>query len=71
MLGESLFPLISDFLRAQNQAEDLAGKITGMVLELSEAELLGMIQSTESLAKKVSEALDVLAVHSDKKEEDK
>jgi len=68
MLGESLFPLISDYLKTVNQPEDLAGKITGMVLELTEAELVGMIQSQESLAKKVSEALDVLATH---KEEDK
>lgn len=69
MLGESLYPLISDYLRAQNQPEDLAGKITGMVLELTEAELVGMIQSQEALAKKVSEALDVLEAN--KGEEDK
>jgi polyadenylate-binding protein len=68
MLGENLFPLISDYLRNTGRSEELAGKITGMVLELSEAELLGMIQSTESLAKKVSEALEVLAVHSDAEE---
>lgn len=60
MLGESLYPLIADYLQKLNHPEDLAGKITGMVLELTEAELVGMIQSQEALAKKVSEALDVL-----------
>jgi len=69
MLGESLYPLIADYLRAQNHPEDLAGKITGMVLELTEAELVQMIQSQESLAKKVSEALDVLEANTEKKED--
>eukprot|EP01115_Flamella_aegyptia_P014168 TRINITY_DN7909_c0_g1_i2.p1 TRINITY_DN7909_c0_g1~~TRINITY_DN7909_c0_g1_i2.p1 ORF type:complete len:593 (-),score=280.43 TRINITY_DN7909_c0_g1_i2:87-1865(-) len=61
MLGENLFPLIMGQLKAVNQDENLAGKITGMVLELSEQELVTMIESAEVLAKKVQEALDVLA----------
>jgi len=63
LLGENLFPLIGAHLKTVNQDENLAGKITGMVLELPETELVSMIESTEVLAKKVAEALDVLAAH--------
>lgn len=48
MLGERLFPLI-----AQMQPE-LAGKITGMLLEIDNTELLHMLESRDSLKAKVS-----------------
>ncbi|KAK1783939.1 hypothetical protein P4O66_004648, partial [Electrophorus voltai] len=43
ILGERLFPLI------QNMQPTLAGKITGMFLELDTSELLHMLESPESL----------------------
>ena len=47
MLGERLFPLI------QSMHPDLAGKITGMLLEIDNSELLHMLESQESLKLKV------------------
>ncbi|KAG1672082.1 Polyadenylate-binding protein 1-B [Nymphon striatum] len=57
MLGERLFPLI------QTMHPDLAGKITGMLLEIENAELLHMLESQESLKAKVDEAVAVLQAH--------
>uniref|UniRef100_A0A8C8FTZ5 Polyadenylate-binding protein n=1 Tax=Oncorhynchus tshawytscha TaxID=74940 RepID=A0A8C8FTZ5_ONCTS len=47
MLGERLFPLI------QPMHPSLAGKITGMLLEIDNSELLHMLESNESLRSKV------------------
>ncbi|KAL3888366.1 hypothetical protein ACJMK2_000734 [Sinanodonta woodiana] len=55
MLGERLFPLIQ-----RMYYPDLAGKITGMLLELDNYELLHMLDSSESLKAKVDEALALL-----------
>ncbi|CAF0777543.1 unnamed protein product [Adineta steineri] len=57
MLGERLFPLI------QHMQPDLAGKITGMLLEIDNTELLHMLESRESLKAKVEEAIAVLQAH--------
>lgn len=46
--GERLFPLI------QTMHSNLAGKITGMLLEIDNSELLHMLESPESLRSKVS-----------------
>ena len=54
MLGERLFPLI------QQTHPDLAGKITGMLLEMDNAELLHMLEFRETLAAKVDEAVSVI-----------
>uniref|UniRef100_A0A4X2K9R9 Polyadenylate-binding protein n=1 Tax=Vombatus ursinus TaxID=29139 RepID=A0A4X2K9R9_VOMUR len=54
MLGERLFPLI----QAMNPS--LAGKITGMLLEIDKSELLHMLESPEFLRSKVDEAVAVL-----------
>merc|ERR1719266_1502260 len=48
MLGERLFPLI------QRMFPDLAGKITGMLLEIDNAELVHMLEDQNSLKGKVT-----------------
>merc|ERR1712224_542597 len=54
MLGEKLFPAVS---RLQ---PELAGKITGMMLEMDNTELLLMLDSEAQLRQKVDEAMRVL-----------
>ncbi|XP_058233183.1 polyadenylate-binding protein 1b isoform X2 [Hemibagrus wyckioides] len=63
MLGERLFPLI------QNMHSNLAGKITGMLLEIDNSELLHMLESPESLRSKVDEAVAVLQAHQAKEQQ--
>ncbi|CAF1343561.1 unnamed protein product, partial [Rotaria sordida] len=57
MLGERLFPLIQ-----QIQLE-LVGKITGMLLEIDNTELLHMLESNELLKAKVEEAITILQTY--------
>ncbi|XP_050622817.1 polyadenylate-binding protein 3 [Macaca thibetana thibetana] len=57
MLGERLFPPI------QAMHPTLAGKITGMLLEIDNSELLHMLESPQSLRSKVDEAVAVLQAH--------
>lgn len=57
MIGERLYPLI--YVHQQ----DLAGKITGMLLEMDNAELLNLIESPDALMHKIEEALIVLKNH--------
>ena len=47
LLGERLFPLI------QRMDPNLAGKITGMLLEIDNAELVHMLEDSTSLKRKV------------------
>jgi len=54
MLGEVLYMKI-----VQTQPE-LAGKITGMLLEMDNAELLHLLENNEALNGKVTEAISVL-----------
>ena len=64
MLGERLFPLIQAIHPHQ------AGKITGMLLENDNAELLHMLESREALQAKTEEALSVLKAHNAKEKAD-
>lgn len=54
MLGGKLFPLIS-----LHQPE-WAGKITGMMLEMDNSELISLLESEQQMKLKVDEALRVL-----------
>ena len=47
----------------QRQHANLAGKITGMLLEIDNAELLHMLESPAALQGKVEEAVTVLQAH--------
>jgi len=60
MLGERLFPLI------QAMYPDLAGKITGMLLEIDNSDLVHMLEDDTSLKGKVEEAVSVLQAHQGK-----
>uniref|UniRef100_A0A8C4HGI5 Polyadenylate-binding protein n=1 Tax=Dicentrarchus labrax TaxID=13489 RepID=A0A8C4HGI5_DICLA len=57
LLGERLYPLIHTL------HPNLAGKITGMLLEIDNCELLHMLETPESLHSKVDEAIAVLQAH--------
>ncbi|PKU61809.1 polyadenylate-binding protein 3-like [Dendrobium catenatum] len=54
MLGERLFPLV------QKLKADMAAKITGMLLEMDNSELLLLLESPDALSAKVEEAIQVL-----------
>jgi len=59
MLGEALYPLVEGTLKAMDKV-DLAGKITGMLLEIDPQETQAVIENPELLNKKIVEAIDVL-----------
>ncbi|KAI3815218.1 hypothetical protein L1987_14878 [Smallanthus sonchifolius] len=54
MLGENLYPLVE-----QLEAES-AAKVTGMLLEMDQTEVLHLLESPEALKAKVAEAMEVL-----------
>lgn len=56
-LGERLFP------RVQALRANWAHKITGMLLELSPAQLLLLLASEESLRQRVEEAIELITSH--------
>lgn len=57
MLGERLFPVV------QTRHPELAGKLTGMLLEMNPADLLHLMESPEALHAKIDEAREVLRDH--------
>jgi len=57
MLGERLYPLIYE-----RNAES-AGKITGMLLEMDNSEILNLLESPDALEEKIEEAVEVLNEH--------
>ncbi|KAF6171005.1 hypothetical protein GIB67_028566 [Kingdonia uniflora] len=54
MLGEQLFPLV------ERLEPEVASKVTGMLLEMDQTEVLHLLESPDALKKKVGEAMDVL-----------
>ncbi|EPS71718.1 hypothetical protein M569_03039, partial [Genlisea aurea] len=56
MLGEQLYPLVEQIERSN------ARKVTGMLLEMDQTEVLHLIESPDALKKKVGEAMDVLRI---------
>merc|ERR1712139_97960 len=64
MLGEKLYPII------QSVQPELAGKITGMLLEMENSEILHMLEESTSLNSKVNEAVAVLQAHQQKLAQD-
>jgi len=61
MLGERIYPLVNDQIGSEQ-----AGKVTGMLLEIENFELLKLIDEPALLKDKVTEAMKVLQDHSDK-----
>ncbi|KAJ9166263.1 hypothetical protein P3X46_021040 [Hevea brasiliensis] len=55
LLGESLYPLV-DLME-----HDSAAKVTGMLLEMDQTEVLHLLESPEELKAKVAEAMEVLS----------
>ncbi|XP_062159841.1 polyadenylate-binding protein 2-like [Alnus glutinosa] len=54
MLGEALYPLVDQL------EHDSAAKVTGMLLEMDQTEVLHLLESPEALKAKVAEAMEVL-----------
>ncbi|KAK6916421.1 Polyadenylate-binding protein/Hyperplastic disc protein [Dillenia turbinata] len=54
MLGENLYPLVEQL------EPDMAAKVTGMLLEMDQTEVLHLLESPDALKAKVAEAMEVL-----------
>ncbi|XP_051150812.1 polyadenylate-binding protein 2-like [Andrographis paniculata] len=54
MLGENLYPLVDQL------EHEHAAKVTGMLLEMDQTEVLHLLESPDALKNKVAEAMDVL-----------
>lgn len=60
LLGERLYPLVQAHDVVQVKYKDMAGKLTGMLLEMETSELLQLLENPESLHGKINEAVTVL-----------
>lgn len=58
MLGEKIYPIIQEQI-----GQEQAGKVTGMLLEIENSELLMMLESKDMLREKINEAVGVLSQH--------
>lgn len=54
MLGENLYPLVDQL------EHEHAAKVTGMLLEMDQTEVLHLLESPDALKSKVAEAMEVL-----------
>ena len=54
IIGEALYPLV------EAQEAQAAAKVTGMLLEMDQAEVLHLVEDATALSAKVREALEVL-----------
>ncbi|WOL19088.1 hypothetical protein Cni_G27885 [Canna indica] len=54
ILGENLYPLVDQL------EHEYAAKVTGMLLEMDQTEVLHLLESPEALSAKVAEAMEVL-----------
>merc|ERR1711957_685381 len=54
MLGEKIFPMVSKY------QPEIAGKLTGMMLEMDNSELLILVESEQQMKAKIDEAMRVL-----------
>lgn len=64
MIGERLFPLV------QAREPEKAGKITGMLLEMDDHELISLLESGETLEENIKEALAELERDDDESDEE-
>lgn len=62
MIGERLYPLV------MAREPEMAGKITGMLLEMDNGELLHLLESPDDMQAKVAEAMQVLRSHQEGEE---
>ena len=62
LLGERLYLSVIN-IDLQFHDMDLAGKITGMLLEMDNADILHLLESQDALREKVQEAIAVLEAH--------
>ena len=65
-LGEHLYRRIRN-IDPLSQDADLAGKITGMLLEIDNTNILHLLESQDALREKAQEAIDVLGAHEQQK----
>lgn len=56
MLGERMYPLVQEQVGSEQ-----AGKVTGMLLEIDNNELLSMLEDSDLLTEKIKEAVNVLS----------
>ncbi|KAL9244929.1 hypothetical protein vseg_018643 [Gypsophila vaccaria] len=54
LLGENLYPLVEQLV------PEMAAKVTGMLLEMDQTEVLHLLESPDALKDKVAEAMEVL-----------
>lgn len=54
LLGENLYPLVEQL------EPEMAAKVTGMLLEMDQTEVLHLLESPDALKAKVAEAMDIL-----------